>query len=150
MRGPKEQAKLTQEEWRALMRMEMDSDEVRRDPAKLEAQTAGWFEASYLWSNITLASYTRALVSAHQHRQVLVYCQAADFSLQIPKPDRLVYERALAVPSLSQTARVPAMALFHVGMRVRLMTQVLPPWAGQDASGTVMEIVVSDADKRKL
>ena len=35
-------------------------------------------------------------------------------------------------------------------MRVRLTTQVLPPWAVQDATGTVMEIDLSADDRRRL
>ena len=35
-------------------------------------------------------------------------------------------------------------------MRVRLTTQVLPPWAVQDATGTVMEIDICAHDRRRL
>ena len=42
------------------------------------------------------------------------------------------------------------MVLLHIGMRVRLTTQVLPPWAVQDATGTVMEIEASPLDKQRF
>ena len=38
--------------------------------------------------------------------------------------------------------------MVHIGMRVRITTQVLPPWAVQDATGTVMEIQASAEDQR--
>ena len=42
------------------------------------------------------------------------------------------------------------MVLLHVGMRVRITTQVLPPWAVQDAIGTIVEIHGSLVDRQKF
>ena len=56
----------------------------------------------------------------------------------------------LAVPSVAHTNRLPGMVLLHISMRVRITTQVLPPWAAQDATGTVMEIDVSPRDRRRI
>ena len=42
------------------------------------------------------------------------------------------------------------MVLFHISMRVRLTTQILPPWAVQDTTGTIMEIDFSPRDKRRV
>ena len=40
--------------------------------------------------------------------------------------------------------------MFHVGMRGRITSPVLPPWAVQDCTGEVMEIEVADVDMRSL
>ena len=93
---------------------------------------------------------TRATISARQQQQVLFYSQAVDFSEQIRQRDKELYARMLAVPSLAVTSRLPGWAMVHVGMRVRLTTRVLPPWAVQDAAGTVMEVDLSSTDKGLL
>ena len=40
--------------------------------------------------------------------------------------------------------------MLHPQMRVRLTTQVLAPWAVQDATGTVMEIDLSARDRQRI
>ena len=40
--------------------------------------------------------------------------------------------------------------MLHPQMRVRLTTQVLPPWAVQDTTGTVMEIDLSARDRQRI
>ena len=40
--------------------------------------------------------------------------------------------------------------MLHPQMRVRLTTQVLPPWAVQDTTGTVMEIDLSVRDRQHI
>ena len=97
-----------------------------------------------------MASYARATISARQHQQVLLYAKAVDYSPQILPGDHGVYERLLVVPSVAHTSRLPGIVLLHVGMRVRLTTQILPPWAVQDATGSVMEIDVCQRDRRCL
>ena len=97
-----------------------------------------------------MACVTRAMISARQQQQVLFYGQAVDFSEQIRGSAKELYSRMLAVPNLSNTSRLPGWTMLHVGMRVRLTTQVLPPWAVQDAVGTVMEIDLSSMDRNIL
>ena len=97
-----------------------------------------------------MACYSRAMASARQHKKTLFFCQAVDFSEQVRQRDVDVYQRMLAVPSVAHTSRLPGMVLLHIGMRVRLTTQVLPPWAVQDATGTVMEIDASPLDNKRL
>jgi len=45
---------------------------------------------------------------------------------------------------------LPGWVMLHINMRVRLTTQVLPPWGVQDATGTVMAIDLSAADRQQL
>ena len=143
-------AKLSEQEWQALLDTEVDAEQVERDPDAFLQDTHGWFESSYLWSIVSMACYSRAMASARQHKQTLFFCQAVDFSEQVSPRDCAVYQRMLAVPSVAHTGRLPAMVLLHIGMRVRMTTQVLPPWAVQDATGTVMEIAASPGDKRRM
>ena len=100
-----------------------------------------------------MACYTRAKASARQQQQTLIFCQAADFSEQVGQRhqrDIELYKQMLAAPSLGQTNRLPGIVLLHIGMRVRITTQVRPPWAVQDATGTVMEIDASPQDQQRL
>ena len=92
-------------------------------------------------------------LSARQHKAILFYCLAVDISPQIigrGASQQGVYERALGEPSLARTGRLPGIALFHLNVRVRLTTQVWPPWAVQGATGTIMEIDLSELDGQQL
>ena len=97
-----------------------------------------------------MACYSRAMASARQHQQTLFFCQAVDFSEQVRQCDTDVYQRMLAVPSVAHTSRLPGVVLLHIDMRVRITTQVLPPWAVQDATGTVVELDASPLDKQRI
>ena len=152
MRRP-QGAKLTDQEWQALLKTELDVGQLERDPATFLRDTDGWFESSYLWSIVSMACYSRAKASARKHQQTLFYCQAVDVSGQVgqsTQQDRQVYKDMVAVPSVAHTSRLPGMVLLHIGMRVRITTQVMPPWAVQDATGTVREIEASAQDKTRM
>jgi len=100
-----------------------------------------------------MACYTRAMASARHHGQTLFFCQAVDFSEQAGNLNAQTvetYKQMMAVPSVAVTSRLPGMVLLHIGMRVRITTQVLPPWAVQDATGTIMEIDASAVDKQRV
>ena len=145
--------KLSQSEWQALLNTELDVEQLERDPEAFLRSTAGWFESSYLWSIVSMACYARATISARQAQQMLLYCQAVDVTAQIAgqrKADLDVYDRMLAVPSVALTKRLPGWVMLHPQMRVRLTTQVLPPWAVQDTTGTVMEIDLSARDMQRM
>jgi hypothetical protein len=146
-------AKLTDREWHALFATEVDASQLDDDPQAFLLDTADWFESCYLWSVVSMACYSRAMSSARHHQQTLFFCQAVDFSEQIARhrrDDLEVYKRMLSVPSVAHTGRLPAMVLLHMSMRVRLTTQILPPWAVQDATGTIMEIDFSPRDKTRI
>ena len=142
--------KLSDQEWQALLDTELDVSQLDSDPEAFLKDTAGWFESSYLWSIVSMACYSRAMASARQHQQTLFFCQAVDFSEQVRQCDTDVYQRMLAVPSVAHTSRLPGVVLLHIGMRVRITTQVLPPWAVQDATGTVVELDASPLDKQRI
>jgi hypothetical protein len=145
--------KLTDEEWKALLATELDVEQLEQNPEAFLKETAGWFESCYLWSVVSMACYARALASARQRQEILFFSQAVDFSEQLGRDRRRdleIYKEMLAVPSVAHTSRLPGMVLLHISMRVRITTQLLPPWAVQDSLGTVMEIDMSPRDKRKL
>jgi hypothetical protein len=56
----------------------------------------------------------------------------------------------LVAPSVAHTSCLPGLVLLHLNMRVRLTTQVLPPWALQETTGTIMDIDLSAQDKQHL
>ena len=152
MRQPKG-AKLTDEEWQALLNTELDAAQLERDPEAFLQETAGWYEPSYLWSIVSMACNSRALASARRHEQTLFLCQAVDFCEQVAglrQGELDLYKQMLAVPSVAHTSRLPGMVLLHIGMRVRITTQILPPWAVQDATGTIMEIEASPRDRQRV
>ena len=100
-----------------------------------------------------MACYSRALASARRHEQTLFLCQAVDFCEQVAglrQGGLDLYKQMLAVPSVAHTSRLPGMVLLHIGMRVRITTQILPPWAVQDATGTIMEIEASPRDRQRV
>ena len=126
---------------------------MRRNPEQFLEDTAGWYESCYLWSIVTMACYSRAVISARQHEQVLFYCQAVDCTSQLigtRKSDEKIYKQMLALPNIGHTKRLPGWVMLHVGMRVRLTTTVLLPWAVQDSVGTVVEINLSGQDRQRL
>ena len=122
--------KFSSTEWRALQDTVLDAEQLECKPDAFEEETAGGFESSYLWSRVTMASYTCATISV-------------DFSPQVPQRNIEVYDRMLAVPSLAHTSRLPGWVMLHLNMRVRLTTQVLPPWGVQDTTYTVMAVDLS-------
>ena len=146
-------AKLTNQEWDALLNTEVDVSQLEQNPEAFLRDTLGWFESCYLWSVVSMACYSRAMASARHHQQTLFFCQAVDFSEQVGRShprDIELYKQMLAVPSVAHTSRLPGMVLLHIAMRVRITTQILPPWAVQDATGTIMEIDASPQDKQRM
>ena len=128
---------LAESDWEALLRTEHGS-------AEKPAATTEWYNTSYLWSVVAMASFVQARQSARIAKQVLVYIQAVDViqNLDSQQPDlvRNLYRSCLQVPSLTKTKRLPSFCLLHMGMEVRLTTTLANPWAVQDATATVLEI----------
>ena len=116
-------ATLTKEEWDALEGTKFDPSDLGQQPERFIQETDGGYEASYLWSIVTMACVTRAMISARQQEPVLFYGQAVDFSEQLRGCEKELYSRMLAVPNLSNASRLPGWVMLHVGMRVRLTTQ---------------------------
>ena len=86
--------------------------------------------------------------SAIRHRRLLVYIQAIDEPRSIDPHANTgdLFKQLLAVPSLSQTKKLPGVVLFHQGMRMRLITTLQQPFAVQDAECTVVGFEPDPAD----
>ena len=144
--------KLSDSEWEALRKTELDIQDVQDKPDEFLSSTEGWYESCYLWSVVSMACYSRATISARKAQQMLFYCQAVDVSPAIGqrKEDDQLYGRMLAVPSVATTKRLPGWVMLHLNMRVRLTTQVLAPWAVQDVTGVIVDIELSKQDSERI
>ena len=108
-----EGAKLTEQEWQALLATELGVSQLERDPETFIQDTAGWFKSCYLWPIVSMTSYSRSRISARQLKQPLFFCQAVDFSEQVTgrnQQDLAISERMLEVPSVAK--RVNYLAWF--------------------------------------
>ena len=96
-----------------------------------------------------MAAFVEARESARTERKTLYYIQAVDIctnplSTEVNKEK--LYQSFLQVSSLTQTKRLPAFCLLHIGMEVRLTTTIEVPYAVQDATGTVISIEFDRSD----
>lgn len=96
-----------------------------------------------------MASFMVARESARTAGQTLFYVQAVDQTLTVWQhaKERGFFEEILKIPSLQKTKRLPAVFLFHVGMRMRFTTTIQQPFAVQDVECTVMGFDPDDLDK---
>ena len=96
-----------------------------------------------------MAAFVEARESARTAQKTLYYIQAVDIctnplSTEVNKEK--LYQSFLQVSSLTQTKRLPAFCLLHIGMEVRLTTTIEVPYAVQDATGTVISIEFDHSD----
>ena len=95
-----------------------------------------------------MAAFMLARVSAQKAWQTLFYVQAVDQPLA---PIQLAteqdfYEELLKIPSISTTKRLPAVVLWHQGMRMRFTTTLQQPFGVQDVECTVVAFEPGDND----
>lgn len=95
-----------------------------------------------------MAAFMLARASAQKSRQTLFYAQAIDQALTPMQraSGRQFYEELLQIPSLSATKRLPAVALWHQGMRMKFTTTLQQPFAVQDVECTVVGFEPNDKD----
>ena len=95
-----------------------------------------------------MAAFMLARVSAQKSGQTLFYAQAVDQALTViqrsTQPE--FYEDLLKIPSLSSTKRLPAVVLWHHGMRMKFSTTLQQPFAVQDVECTVAGFECDDKD----
>ena len=86
------------------------------------------------------ASFAWARRSAREAKQTLFYAQAVDTpaSVLVPGDRRAFLKDLLRVPSVQHTGRLPGVAFWHYGMRVRFTTTLQAPFAVQDVEGQVV------------
>jgi hypothetical protein len=131
---------LTSELWKALEQTEISATQPDLQP--------GWYNSCYCWSITTMSAVVVARQSAIRHKRPLVYVQAIDEPQCLAPGTDVVelYKTLLAVPSLSQTKRLPGIVLFHQSMRMRLTTTLQQPFAVQDAECTIVGFEPEPAD----
>lgn len=127
--------KLSEQEWTALDATKLEHQ--LKDPSFFH-RAQDFYHSSYLWAIVTMIAYLKARESATAANTPLLLMQAVDKPAKVALKEH--YVEMLRVPSLSTTKRLPGIAYVHIGMRVRLTTPVLPPWAVQDSTGTVVSI----------
>ena len=95
-----------------------------------------------------MAAFMLARVSAQRAGQTLFYMQAVDQALTlIQRASREeFYEEILHIASLSATKRLPAVVLWHHGMRMKFSTTLQQPFAVQDVECTVVGFEPDDID----
>ena len=147
MRKPGGQ-KLTHHQWHALLHTERSAEQPAGG-AEQPAVTTGWYHVCYCWSVITMASFMLARESARTAGQTLFYVQAIDQPLTVLQHAKQsdFFEELLRIPSIQTTKRLPAVALFHQGMRMRFTTTLQQPFAVQDVDCTVVGFDPDDMDK---
>ena len=139
--------KLSHAQWQAMMKTDRGAEHPADDTTQ-RPDESDCYHVCYCWSVITMAAFMLARVSAHRCGQTLFYAQAVD------QPQTLVdcatkaafFEELLQIPSLSTTKRLPAVVLWHHGMRVKFTTTLQQPFAVQDVEGTVVGFEPDDKD----
>ena len=139
--------KLTRAQWQALLATERSA--AKPDNANAdEFDISACYHVCYCWSIITMASFMLARVSAQKSNQTLYYAQAIDQPLtliQHATTDEF-YEELLKIPSISYTKRLPAVCLWHYGMRAKFSTTLQQPFAVQDVECTVVGFEPDERD----
>ena len=96
-----------------------------------------------------MAAFMLARESAGIAKQTLFYVQAIDQPLTVLQhaSKSEFFEELLRIPSIQTTKRLPAVFLFHVGMRMRFTTTLQQPFAVQDVDCTVVGFDPDDLNK---
>ena len=95
-----------------------------------------------------MAAFMLARVSAQKSGQTLFYAQAVDQALTLIQhaAKEEFYEELLKITSLSSTKRLPAVVLWHHGMRMKFSTTLQQPFAVQDVECTVVGFEPDEKD----
>ena len=139
--------KLSHAQWQALMCTERRAEQPA-DASAERPDESNCYHVCYCWSVITMAAFMLARVSAQKSGQTLFYAQAVDQALTVIQlsTQEQFYEDLLKIPSLSSTKRLPAVVLWHLGMRMKFTTTLQQPFAVQDVEGTVVGFEPDDKD----
>ena len=139
--------KLSHAQWQALLNT-VRSAEQSADDSAVRPDESNYYHVCYCWSVITMAAFMLARVSAQRAGQTLFYAQAVDQALTVIQraSTEEFYEEVLKIPSLSSTKRLPAVVLWHHGMRMKFSTTLQQPFAVQDVECTVVGFEPADND----
>ena len=112
---------LTAEEKQKLLETELGTKLPNHETVSLHG-CEGYYHGCYVWSVTSMACFVEAKASAKAAKATLFYAQAVDLLFCNVPTSSLpqLYRDILAIPSLPNTQRLPGIAMFHFGMRVRL------------------------------
>jgi hypothetical protein len=132
--------KMTAAQWAALRATEVGATQHDRTVTSLDG-TSGWYQVSYLWAEVSMAAYIHAKDSAVKAQQKLYTVQACDRicgSLPQGHSSADLYREFLEEPNVNTTMRLPSFCYLHLGLRVRILLNLLPPFVTTDSTGTVV------------
>ena len=139
--------KLSRAQWQALLNTERRAEQPA-DASSDRPDDSNCYHVCYCWSVITMAAFMLARVSAQKSGQTLFYAQSVDQPLTLIQcaTQEEFFEDLLKIPSLSSTKRLPAVVLWHHGMRMKFTTTLQQPFAVQDVECTVVGFEPDDID----
>ena len=143
--------KLTDREWKALQNTDISKLSATEQRARLRG-TELWYQAAPTWATVSMAQVIRSRLSAQQSGATLYIMAAEDHVLNHPQKSRLtdeyLAEQIASAPNMNNTARLPSIAMIHIGMEIRLTNTVEAPEVVTDSTGVVLGIDVDPEDAR--
>ena len=135
--------RLTPEEWQVLQ-----STDIAHG-ASLEG-TEMWYHSAFAWSYVSMAQWIRSVNSAAHHRETLFMCAARDYIQNVDACHlETVREELLKVSNMNSQGRLPAVALLHVHMKIRITVTSCPCQAPVDTMGTIKHIELTAVDRAR-
>ena len=135
--------KLTKQEWKALCNTDISAASATEQRERLRG-TEHWYQSAPTWATVSMAQAIRSRLSAVHAAATLFIIPAKDYVLNRPQNSRLtdayVVEQIVGVPNMNNTGRLPAIAMVHLGMTIRLTNTVEAPEAVTDSTGEVVGI----------
>ena len=135
--------KLTQQEWKALCNTDISAASATEQRQRLQG-TEHWYQSAPTWATASMAQAIRSRLCAVHAGAMLFIILAKDYVLNRPQNSRLtdayLVEQIAAVPNMNNTGRLPAIAMLHIGMTIRLTNTVEAPEAVTDSTGEVVGI----------
>ena len=115
--------------------------------------TEHWYHAGQMWASVSMAQVIRSKLSASEAQATLYFIPALDTVLNRPDDSKItdadMAKCVAAFPNMNHTGKLPAIAMLHIGMRVRLTHKLVPPDAVPDTTGTVISIEFDEMDEAK-
>ena len=103
-----------------------------------------WYQCAPTWATVSMSHVIRSRLSALQAAATLYVIPAQDYVLNRPpnprRTDAYLSEQIASVPNMNSTGRLPSIAMFHLGMTIRLTNTVEPPEAVTDSTGEIVGI----------
>jgi hypothetical protein len=140
--------KLSRQEWQALQCTDISGLSATEQQERLRG-TELWYQAAPTWATVTMAQTIRSRQSAEKAGATLFVIPALDFVLNrtdFSMNDEQLAEEIARVPNMNTTGRLPAVALVHIGMEMRLTNTVEAPEAVTDAMCKVMGLDLHSED----